>query len=576
MARVNKQSPDHRHLAMQVLSWMAQSRRPIGLRELRHALAAAEHTLDLDEETIPYSRLIDGVCFGLVTMDKVRDTVRLVHSTTTEYFQKRWTYWVPDANAHIATACINYLNFDRFASPIAESLDEYCARLRVNYLYEYAALYWGDHAREAYPQVIGLVAKILRSGPKLLNAVHVLDSSPNHFPFLGRTNGVTSLHVAAYFGIVEQLSELMKEGENHSALDSYGRSALHWAAKNGQQQAIELLVPQGIDVSGLDGRMESALHYSARQGYVDLVELLIQFGSQVEGRNSNGETPLLVAVNNVNTAALQRLLAHGADPNATDKMGRNALHYACKGGAISIVKALLDRGSSIDTPDHDGRSALHFAVSELQRETVKAIFRMDESLARSYCMSVDAKGRTLLHHLLQADFSSVELTELLLAYGAGPNCTDNDGHSPLSTYLGTFKIGSRTATCRLLLQHGGNPYWSNSAGQTLAHLAVCEYNAEPKVLEALSDCGVDLSRKDASGKCILHHGGIGGSLSSDILNFLHDRNLFDPYDRDADGKTPLDYASEEAQRERDPDLFCGSRWEKSLKALQDFIEMKSL
>ncbi len=72
-----------------------------------------------------------------------------------------------------------------------------------------------------------LVAKLLRSGPNLRNAVHVLDSSLIHFPFLGRINSVTSLYVAAYFGIVEQLRELMEEGESHSALDGHGRTALH-------------------------------------------------------------------------------------------------------------------------------------------------------------------------------------------------------------------------------------------------------------------------------------------------------------------------------------------------------------
>lgn len=120
---------------MLVFSWMAQSRRLIGFIELQHALAAVEHTLDLDKETIPHRQLIDGVCFGLVTIDQVRDTVRLVHSTTAEYFQKRWTYWVPNANAHIATACINYLNFDKFSTLMTDSFEEYSTRLRINYLY---------------------------------------------------------------------------------------------------------------------------------------------------------------------------------------------------------------------------------------------------------------------------------------------------------------------------------------------------------------------------------------------------------------------------------------------------------
>ncbi len=241
-----------------------------------------------------------------------------------------------------------------------------------------------------------------------------------------------------------------------------------------------------------------------------------------------------------------RMLDRGADIFSSNSKGQTVLHYACKQGLIPIIKDLLDKGCSISTPDHDGLSVLYSAVCAGQTETVQAIFYMDKNLARSYCSDVDAQGRTLLHHLMQSESNFTELAELLFTYGASPSCTDNDGHTPLSTYLGTFKFGNRTATCQFLLQHGSNPYWANSAGLTLAHLAVRQYNAEPEVLEALSDYGLDLSIKDASGKGILHHGGIGGSLSSDILNFLHHRNLLDPYDQDVDGKAPLDYASAEA------------------------------
>lgn len=828
MGRINNQSANRRDLALEVLSWITQCKRPIRLAELQHALSVTDDSCGLDEENIPSSRLIVMVCVGLVTIDEARDTVQLVHYTTAEYFQKRWMSWLPNANAYIATVCINYLDFDRFSTPDSGNWEGYNTDLQTNCLYKYAALYWGDHAREAYSQVKHLVAKLLRSGPRLLNSVRVLDASPLPFRFLRRTDGVTGLHVAAYFGIVDQIGELIKEGVDSKAVDNNGRTALHWAARNGQRQAVELLASQGLNVNALDAQKEDALHYSARQNNRALVELLIYLGSLVEARNSASETALLVAARSVDIEALQALLASGADPNATDQMdrnalhlaitafksnsamavkllllydvsfclcdgdnmtplhyavaegnneiidllleaganinlgvqrnkcsnfmesmgskesvpaattqhirdgigltslhfaacsghsrmaryllekgadpnarccygetplhiairgglftgrgkgtsvpypllsddpwtdrtwhvdgvydtvddhgseeadkintdieeerlavvnallenpeidvniqnihldcplhrlkydrrtsaatfaklldrganilsvddkGRTALHYACERRALPIVKVLLARGCCVDTPDHDGLSALHLAVSAGQRQTVQAIFRMDEKLARSYCARVDAQGRNLLHHLMQDEFSSTEITELLLEYGCNLCCTDNDWQSPLSTYLGTLKIGNRTAMCQFLLQHGSDPYWTSPTGLTLGHLAARHYICETWVLEALSDYGLDLSLRDSSKKGILHHGAIGGSLSLDVLNFLHGRKLLDPHDRDVDGKTPLDYASEKAQKERHPDSFCESRWEESLKALQDFIEMKCL
>jgi hypothetical protein len=58
--------------------------------------------------------------------------------------------------------------------------------------------------------------------------------------------------------------------------------------------------------------------------------------------------------------------------------------------------------------------------------------------------------------------------------------------------------------------------------------------------------------KDNGGKGIVHHGAISGSLSLESATFLHERNLLDLHATDYSGKTPLDYALKEANKERPP------------------------
>ncbi|KAF3389451.1 Serine/threonine-protein phosphatase 6 regulatory ankyrin repeat subunit A [Penicillium rolfsii] len=903
MERISKQPRKHKALAIQVLSWITRSHRPIRIPELQHALAVSDGSSELNRQKIPPLSVIVEVCAGLITFSERLATVQLVHYTTSEYFEKCWTQWFPDANQYMATVLINYLSFDQFSDPFAQNWIEYHEQLRLNSLYDYAARYWGEHAREEYPRIRGLVAGFLRKALNLVNSAHVLMvSNRSLFILLPRPERVTGLHVAAYFGILEQIRELIGEEADPDVADSSGQTALHWAVKNGQLKAIEVLFNEGLDMNARNAEFETPLHHAAIQTSDGLVEFLISLGSQIEARNSAGETPLLVAAKSVNLGALKGLLGSAANPNALDNMDRNALHLAilaskkerqeavkmllsygvdfrlcdaqnmtplhyavaegkdkivdllleagadinmgvqrkfskdspypictnaglppiafkeddhepvgltplhfaaCAGhsrmteylinkgadpnarcycldtplhvairrgllderrdhetslhrillphddawtdnrwnvevlkdhisdyeseeadevleyveeqrlgvvkallqsptidvnpeniqrdcplhllrynypstpvivselldmgadvsvrngkgesilhlasaaDAYSIVGDLLDRGVSIETTDYQGLSALHSAIRAGSCKTLRTIFRRDEDSARGYCISVDAEGRTLLHHYLQGclasiyenyassdelsassdehfascdehftsddelsassdelfascdehstssdehfvscdehfassdehfascdeNFASKDILILLLSYGAKVECTDNNGHTPLSTYLSTFKFGNRAKTCKLLLERGANALWNDSDGRNLAHLAVSQDRVELGVLKALSDYGLDLSRKDRGGRSIIHHGAISGSLSLEIATFLHERNLLDLYSKDSSGKTPLDYALEEAYKERPESQFASDRWKQTLKALQSF------
>jgi ankyrin repeat protein len=407
--------------------------------------------------------------------------------------------------------------------------------------------------------------------------------------------GLTPLHFAACAGHRKMTEYLLKKGANPNARCYCLDTPLHVAIRRGlldERRDIKtsrhsFLLPK--DDAWTDDRWhveivhdhisdyeseeaEDIFRYVEEQRLGVVKALLESPTIEVDAANIQLDRPLhLVRYNDLSAAVIvSTLLDMGADISACNSKGQSILHLACASNASSIVDDLLDRGCPLDMTDYHGLTALHSAVRAGSCETVQTIFTRDEDSARGYCLGVDAKGQTLLHHCLRDCSALSDMVILLLSYGAKVNTIDNNGHTPLSTYFSTFKLGDRVKTCQLLLKHGANALWIGPDGRNLAHLAACHHTMEPGVLRVLSDYGVDLSMKDKSGKSVVHYGAISGSLSLDITKFLHERNLLDLHDRDGSGNSPLDYALEAADKERLPDEFSGDRWK---RALETFAEL---
>ncbi|RFU28033.1 hypothetical protein B7463_g8305, partial [Scytalidium lignicola] len=224
MRRINDQHKDHGELAIQVLSWITRSKRPIGTLELQHALAVADNSSAFNPRSLTNIELIVDVCTGLVTFDKESDIIRLVHYTTQEYFEQSWTSWFPDANQYISTVSLTYLTYEQFYTGPAENWEGYTQRLRDNPLYEYAAQYWGHHARAAYPKVKDLIARFLRCGSALASAAQVLPTQRPEpcFSSLPMSEGITGVHIAAHFGINEEVRKFLRDNVCPGMMDGSG------------------------------------------------------------------------------------------------------------------------------------------------------------------------------------------------------------------------------------------------------------------------------------------------------------------------------------------------------------------
>lgn len=78
MARIDEQSPEHRKLAYQVLSWISYAFRPLLLIELQYAIAVQQDMTDLDQEEINDGQFLLSLCGGLVIINHESEQVALV------------------------------------------------------------------------------------------------------------------------------------------------------------------------------------------------------------------------------------------------------------------------------------------------------------------------------------------------------------------------------------------------------------------------------------------------------------------------------------------------------------------
>jgi ankyrin repeat protein len=104
-------------------------------------------------------------------------------------------------------------------------------------------------------------------------------------------------------------------------------------------------------------------------------------------------------------------------------------------------------------------------------------------------------------------------------------------------------------------------------GLALAHLSASCWKINLAVLEALMDFGVDIAILDMEGRSLLHHTALEGSLTETALAFLFDKTKLRSDDRDFSGKTPLQYAAEQARKKRHWSVFDSQRWSRSVEIL---------
>ncbi|KAM6538209.1 hypothetical protein FALCPG4_000090 [Fusarium falciforme] len=252
MKRITNQP--QKDMAMEALLWIVYSKRPLAALELLHALAVGKGEKAFNPDYIPKLPDLLALFAGLVVFDKESNIIRLAHQTAQEYFERNKGYF-PEAASFITKACVQYLSSGiRIYKPLMAVADAIYLLLESPFS-GYAAQNWGHHARDSFEEngtktkdINKRIMSFLNSGTNVVSSSFLL-----HFTKAGRIRPdrmVTGLHLAASFGLVDQVSTLLRHGYDPLQADTKGMTPLLWAVWEGQNRVVELFLAGGrVDVN---------------------------------------------------------------------------------------------------------------------------------------------------------------------------------------------------------------------------------------------------------------------------------------------------------------------------------------
>ena len=395
--RIRKQAGEDGPLGMRVLSWITHTRRPLSVEELRHGLAVEydddeEPDGEFDPENLLSPRSLVDVCAGLVVIDPRSQTIRLVHYTTQEFFNKERLHLFENTENDISMACLTYLSYNNFTGFSSERLIS--ETLRLYPFLAYAALNWVFHISSIGPCAAAWSKALLY---------------------------VNDLERMVFSSMI--LRKLLLRSRSYSRLTEHDvrvRAAplpLECASECGQLLLVKFILS---NAKGSEAALDSSLHCASAEGHALVVETLIESGAKATSPSSDSSSALLKACKGGHLEAARLLVENGANTNTPDRWMWTPLHYAAYGSHSALAAFLIGNGSSPNAQTPLGMTPCHLAASRGDMETVKILIDSDFDLKLT-----TRDKRTVLHSAAEAGHLGV--VSLLLASGSDALAKDKNG-----------------------------------------------------------------------------------------------------------------------------------------------------
>jgi ankyrin repeat protein len=461
--------------------------------------------------------------------------------------------------------------------------------------------------------------------------------------------GLSTIHVAARWGIIPMISTLSQE--KLEAKNAHGQSPLLIAAENNQLEAMRVLIESGACVSSLNNENQNVLHIvckNCRFNDYAMIRFLLNKGVSPYVCDKDNMTPFLYAIGDRDKELAQAFLRNGFDlkirvlrrewPGRTtisnlvpihqleespvDIESRlTALHFSAMNACTDMTAFLLQweadpnaRSDSGDTPLHLGircqfldrryddvwvtgqysieslkeiitdpacseatdiyqaidnariqivetllgSKSINVNIANNQGDYPQHVINFNKSYALSILNKLVEKGadisrpnrarRTCFH--LASKAGNIEVVRRFVNEGHDIMLQDADGLCPFHYAVSRGHLDIlhfMSETCDNVFSEAWHSL--DHFGRRPLHLLMHHRGSDEVIIDILCHFGLDPAATDLDGRTLMHHGAIHGVFIKELVEFLKCRGVLGLLTKDSIGKTPLNYAVEEANRE---------------------------
>lgn len=545
MKQVVSQSPS----ATRYIYWALYAFRPLTVSELRSAVD--EGNPPETPETVPFEQSLHVQSGGLLFVDAVTGSVRFVHRTAKEYLDgSAARVFFPGAQKEISEACLAAISPDEVVDECYRN-GASLSRVSKKGFLDYAATYWGLHAREVDEEeqtvqvlIKTFLNKLLWRRPPLDYPGGKADGMPSGLGIGKYINDWSGLHLLAYFGITGKAKRLLEQGSNINGQENaLGVSPLHCAVYQGNDEMVEFLLEKGANGNATTADGQTPLHIASQRGHRKCMKLLFAQKVDLHIVDHSGAPCLHAAVGTAtDESTVPLLVKHKVDLNFQNpKDGNTALHLAVQCRRPRIILFLLEKGASIDIANDEGFTPLQMAANMDNCEAI--------SLLLQHCAYVEARslagptalqyaawkghwiafdllliggadinvwnkqGETLLHE--QARYStSKSIATKLLDQGANIEARTSQGYTPLQCSA----ISGNKTMFHLLLDRGAKVDIETAKGETILHLTPPVNQSCLDILKTALDEGLDVKATSSQGWTPLHQTVYTGTGAMDLAS----------------------------------------------------------
>lgn len=533
MRRIIAAEPSIKDMALKALLWTTNSKRPLSRVQLLEALAIEEGMTSIGED----EKFDDGVpltkdCADLLV---VKDgQYMLLHPSLGDFLRNICDNGVEGLEAYqdlqtneahiLGVDCLTYLNFDAFRTgpmPTEAALKEMFDR---NPFLEYAAVFWGDHLRDALdlhsPNLEDKTFGLLDSQRHrdIIHQVYMRFSNQRNesfsiFPF---PCGTPPLHILSIFGLHHLLWHYPITEIDIDEADGFGNCPLDYASKNGHKvMSMKIVEEHKSRINGASREISRQCKSQSwlmgtviHQHWTDIMIMLLDLGHSTD-RQDTGIAPnaLHLASDRGYTDMMERLLLSGSHPDVRDHNGDTPLMLATRSNHLGAAQLLLHHGANVQYCNHKGFTSLHLATGLIDCSEELAAILLDRG---GYMEAKTQEGETPLHRA--AAFGSESMISFLLDRGANKHAVTRGSNC---TPLFLAAICDRKDAVRLLLSRGASVHvvsWRNS---TALHEAAALDRVEAicQIL-AICDGRTVLDWRDNQGYTALSAAASMGSIAS--------------------------------------------------------------